>query len=108
MEYCSGSDLSIYIKKRGKIPSLEYIPRGSVDGEKVFWPHPASGGLDERVTRLLGQLGKLVNTEIGHRADLLAIALRFLRGQNLIHRDIKPQVSSISQEIPMKLTIRIS
>jgi len=62
MEYCSGSDLSIYIKKRGKIPSLEYIPRGSVDGEKVFWPHPASGGLDERVTRhFLGQLGKLTS-----------------------------------------------
>jgi len=67
MEYCSGSDLSIYIKKRGKIPSLEYIPRGSVDGEKVFWPHPASGGLDERVTRhFLGQLGKLTS-RIYHR-----------------------------------------
>jgi serine/threonine-protein kinase ULK/ATG1 len=60
MEYCSGSDLSIYIKKRGKIPSLEYLPRGSVDGQKVFWPHPESGGLDERVTRhFLGQLGEL-------------------------------------------------
>ena len=62
MEYCSGSDLSIYIKKRGKIPSLEYLPRGSLDGQKVFWPHPETGGLDERVTRhFLGQLGKLRN-----------------------------------------------
>jgi serine/threonine-protein kinase ULK/ATG1 len=60
MEYCSGSDLSIYIKKRGKISSLEYTPRGSPDGAKVFWPHPDSGGLDERVTRhFLGQLGEL-------------------------------------------------
>lgn len=61
MEYCSGSDLSIYIKKRGKIPSLEYVPRESVDGQKVFWPHPEAGGLDERVTRhFLGQLGELI------------------------------------------------
>lgn len=94
MEYCSGSDLSIYIKKRGKIPSLEYVPRRSVNGEKVFWPHPDAGGLDERVTRhFLGQLGKLAAFVCHPRADQIAIALRFLRGQNLIHRDIKPQVS---------------
>lgn len=96
MEYCSGSDLSIYIKKRGKISSLEYVPRGSLGGEKVFWPHPNSGGLDERVTRhFLGQLGELMIPVVFRRAHVPAIALRFLRGQNLIHRDIKPQVSFI-------------
>ncbi|RSH93147.1 Serine/threonine-protein kinase [Saitozyma podzolica] len=85
MEYCTGSDLSIYIKNRGKLPTLDFVPRPGMalsgsypsEGDKVFWPHPPTGGLDERVTRcFLGQLAQ---------------ALRFLRSQNLIHRDIKPQ-----------------
>jgi serine/threonine-protein kinase ULK/ATG1 len=59
MEFCSGSDLSIYIKNRGKLPTLDYVPRRSTNGDKVFWPHPASGGIDERVARcFLGQLGE--------------------------------------------------
>jgi serine/threonine-protein kinase ULK/ATG1 len=63
MEFCSGSDLSIYIKKRGQIESLDYVPKFSSTGEKVFWPHPEAGGLDERVTRhFLGQLGKRFST----------------------------------------------
>lgn len=64
MEYCSGNDLSIYLRNRGHIDTLDFMPRvyesamvASRDG-KVFWPHPPSGGLDERVTRcFLGQLG---------------------------------------------------
>lgn len=59
MEFCSGSDLSVYIKNRGKLETLDFVPRNSIDGRKVFWPHPAVGGLDERVTRhFLGQLGE--------------------------------------------------
>ncbi|KAK8849798.1 hypothetical protein IAR55_005134 [Kwoniella newhampshirensis] len=85
MEFCSGSDLSIYIKQRGRISTLDFVPRpGSSlaklkpnDEGKIFWPHPASGGLDEKIIRsFLGQL---------------ALAIQFLRGENLMHRDIKPQ-----------------
>ncbi|WRT69818.1 serine/threonine-protein kinase ATG1 [Kwoniella shivajii] len=85
MEICSGSDLSIYIKNRGKLETLDFIPRpGSSlahldrkeDG-KIFWPHPSTGGLDEKVTRsFLGQLAQ---------------AIKFLRAEDLMHRDIKPQ-----------------
>lgn len=64
MEFCSGSDLSIYIKNRGQLPTLDYYPRGSFSGEKIYYPHPPTGGLDERVTRsFLGQLGKLKNNQ---------------------------------------------
>ena len=61
MEFCSGSDLSIYIKNRGRLPTLDYLPRAAgPDAEKVFWPHPTAGGIDEKVTRcFLGQLCEL-------------------------------------------------
>ncbi|WWC92685.1 uncharacterized protein L201_007644 [Kwoniella dendrophila CBS 6074] len=85
MEFCSGSDLSIYIKNRGRLETLDFVPKpGSSlshlerkeDG-KIFWPHPNTGGLDEKVTRsFLGQLAQ---------------AIKFLRAQDLMHRDIKPQ-----------------
>ncbi|ORY34580.1 hypothetical protein BCR39DRAFT_116114 [Naematelia encephala] len=85
MEYCSGNDLSVYLRNRGRLPTLDFVPTpsmglvpgpDSVDG-KVFWPHPPTGGLDQRVVRcFLGQL---------------AAALRCLRSHDLIHRDIKPQ-----------------
>lgn len=59
MEYCSGSDLSVYIKNRGRLATLDYVPHGSLDGEKIFYPHPPTGGIAERVTRsFLGQLGE--------------------------------------------------
>lgn len=117
MEFCSGGDLSIYIKKRGKLPTLEYRPYEGAD--LTFWPHPEEGGLDDRVTRsFLGQLGECScsvtatcrhftsSLPIAHasRCHLLgrcanpfslfpcpAEALQFLRARNLIHRDIKPQ-----------------
>lgn len=45
------------------------------------YPHPKDGGLNELVVRcFLGQLAE---------------ALKFLRNQNIIHRDIKPQVSCL-------------
>ncbi|KAJ9127506.1 hypothetical protein QFC24_000915 [Naganishia onofrii] len=80
MEFCSGGDLSIYIRKRGRLPSLEYHladPTGATEGQMMFWPHPKEGGLDDFAVRnFLGQL---------------ADALKFLRSKNLIHRDLKPQ-----------------
>lgn len=61
MEFCSGGDLSIYIRKRGRLPSLEYHladPTGATDGQMMFWPHPKEGGLDDFAVRnFLGQLG---------------------------------------------------
>lgn len=61
MDFCSGGDLSIYIRKRGKLASLDYHlpdPTGRTEGRMVFWPHPAVGGLDDFVVRnFLGQLG---------------------------------------------------
>ncbi|KAL0573419.1 Serine/threonine-protein kinase [Marasmius crinis-equi] len=75
IEYCSGGDLTNYIKKRGRVETLEYIP--SPGEPPQYYPHPRTGGLDEIVVRsFLRQLAR---------------ALKFLRHRNLIHRDIKPQ-----------------
>jgi serine/threonine-protein kinase ULK/ATG1 len=58
MDYCSGGDLSFYIKKRGRLPTLDYVPESG--GKEQYWPHPEEGGLDETVVRcFLGQLGEL-------------------------------------------------
>ncbi|KAL7342541.1 Serine/threonine-protein kinase ATG1 [Rhodotorula toruloides] len=85
MDFCSAGDLSLYIRKRGDLPSLTASNQGllpdsrrSAGGpEKVLYPHPKEGGLNETIVRCF--LGQLVD------------ALRFLRSQNVIHRDIKPQ-----------------
>ena len=67
----------MYLKRRGKLETLDFVPQGSMDGKKMFWPHPPTGGLDERITRsFVGQLAQ---------------ALEFLRRQDLVHRDLKPQ-----------------
>ncbi|KAI5475162.1 serine/threonine protein kinase ATG1 [Pseudohyphozyma bogoriensis] len=86
MAFCSAGDLSVYIRKRGDLPSLHASNAGLVpepgrsptpDQRKVLYPHPKDGGLNETIVRcFLGQLHD---------------ALRFLRAQNVIHRDIKPQ-----------------
>ncbi|KLO06515.1 kinase-like protein [Schizopora paradoxa] len=87
MEYCSGGDLTNYIKKRGKVESLEYIP--SPGAAPQYYPHPKTGGLDEIVVRsFLRQLAR---------------ALKFLRGRNLIHRDIKPQNLLLKPASPEEL-----
>lgn len=87
MDYCSGGDLSQYIKERGKIESLEYVPEPGA--APMYYPHPKTGGLDERVVRsLLLQL---------------ADALKFLRGRDLMHRDLKPQVSTLQH--PRLITV---
>ncbi|KAF9042747.1 kinase-like protein [Hymenopellis radicata] len=75
MEYCSGGDLTNYIKKRGRVETLEYIP--SAGASPQYYPHPRTGGLAEIVVRsFLRQLAR---------------ALKFLRHRGYIHRDIKPQ-----------------
>ncbi|KAK4054701.1 Serine/threonine-protein kinase [Microbotryomycetes sp. JL221] len=90
MAFCSAGDLSIYIRKRGDLVALTASNQGLLpDAEtsraplsesargRVMYPHPKEGGLNETIVRCF--LGQLVD------------ALRFLRAQNVIHRDIKPQ-----------------
>jgi serine/threonine-protein kinase ULK/ATG1 len=56
MGYCSGGDLTNYIKKRGRVETLEYVP--SEGAAPQYYPHPRTGGLDEMVVRcFLRQLG---------------------------------------------------
>ncbi|PCH36885.1 other/ULK/ULK protein kinase [Wolfiporia cocos MD-104 SS10] len=75
IEFCAGGDLSNYIKKRGRVEGLEYVP--SPGAAPIYYPHPRTGGLDEIVVRsFLRQLAR---------------AIKFLRQRNYIHRDIKPQ-----------------
>ncbi|RDB17199.1 Serine/threonine-protein kinase ATG1 [Hypsizygus marmoreus] len=87
MEYCGGGDLTNYIKKRGRVEGLEYIP--SPGAAPQYYPHPRTGGLDEIVVRsFLRQLAR---------------ALKFLRHRNLIHRDIKPQNLLLNAPSPEEL-----
>ncbi|KAG9091100.1 Serine/threonine-protein kinase [Ceratobasidium sp. 370] len=73
MEFCSGGDLSSYIKHRGRVAAL-HTPTSPLP---TYLPHPKVGGLSDPVVRsFVGQL---------------ASAMRFLRARDLIHRDVKPQ-----------------
>ncbi|KAG8876760.1 Serine/threonine-protein kinase [Tulasnella sp. 331] len=91
MEFCSGGDLSKYIRHRGRIEGLEYVPYAGA--AQQYWPHPKSGGLDPVVVRcFLGQLSS---------------SLKFLRGRNLIHRDIKPQNLLLEPSTPADAPIPI-
>lgn len=67
MDFCSAGDLSIYIRKRGDLPSLTASNQGlpaeqgivASGTEKVLYPHPKEGGLNETIVRcFLGQLGE--------------------------------------------------
>ena len=62
IEYCSGGDLTNYIKKRGRVEGLQYAP---YEGAKLqYYEHPRTGGLDEAVVRcFLRQLGKSLSSE---------------------------------------------
>lgn len=62
MEFCAGGDLTNYIKKRGRVEGLQYIP--SPGAPPQYYPHPPTGGLDEIVVRsFLRQLGKSLDWE---------------------------------------------
>lgn len=77
MEYCAGGDLTIYIKKGGRVEGLEYIP--APGAALQYYPHSR---IDEIVVRrFLRQL---------------ALAIKFLRHRNLMHRDIKLQVKTFN------------
>lgn len=56
MEYCAGGDLTNYIKKRGRVEGLEYVPH--LGAPPQYFPQPRTGGLTEIVVRsFLRQLG---------------------------------------------------
>lgn len=87
MEYCSGGDLTNYIKKRGRVEGLEYAPFSGAALQ--YYPHPKLGGLSILVVRsFLRQLAR---------------ALKFLRTRNLMHRDIKPQNLLLNPASPEEL-----
>lgn len=59
MEYCSGGDLTNYIKERGRVENLQYIPESGAAPQ--YYPHPRTGGLAEIVVRsFLRQLGEFL------------------------------------------------
>lgn len=74
MEYCSLGDLSFFIRKRNQLVKHHPLIRSLLER----YPSPAkSKGMNEvLVINFIKQL---------------ASALKFLRSQNLVHRDIKPQ-----------------
>ncbi|TVY60721.1 Serine/threonine-protein kinase ATG1 [Lachnellula suecica] len=72
MEYCELGDLSYFIKKRDKLadnPALKDMVRN--------YPIPPAGGLNEVIVR--------------HFLKQLASALEYMKKQDFIHRDVKPQ-----------------
>ncbi|KAG8689038.1 Serine/threonine-protein kinase [Ceratobasidium sp. 423] len=73
MEFCSGGDLSAYIKHRGRIAAL-HTPTSPMP---TYLSHPKVGGLSKLV----------VSSFVGQ----LSSAMKFLRVRDLIHRDLKPQ-----------------
>jgi len=56
MEDCTGGDLSGYLKSRGRVPGLQYIPEPGA--APAYYPHPRTGGLDVIAVRsFLRQMG---------------------------------------------------
>lgn len=109
MAFCSAGDLSLYIRKRGDLAALTASNQGllpdagnrkEVELKPIMYPHPKEGGLNETIVRcFLGQLGASFRFRVACWEDeaesvlsLTVDALRFLRSQNVIHRDLKPQV----------------
>ncbi|KAK6434159.1 Serine/threonine-protein kinase [Oleoguttula sp. CCFEE 5521] len=72
MEYCQLADLSQFMKKRTQLTDYD-------ETKEIFqkYPNSKTGGLNEVLAR--------------HFLKQIASALQYLRGRNLIHRDIKPQ-----------------
>lgn len=68
MEYCAGGDLTNYIKKRGRVENLQYVPEPGAAPQ--WYPHPRTGGLAETVVRsFLRQLGTLIQSLLSPPTD---------------------------------------
>lgn len=78
MAFCASGDLSQYIKKRFDIYERAGMPEQALArSQKPKYPHPIDGGLNETIVRSI--------------LTQLAAALEFMRGRDIVHRDIKPQ-----------------
>ena len=75
MEYCPLGDLSVFIKRRDKVGHEAMSPY--ICDVLTQYPSTPGAGIHETLVR--------------HFLRQLAAALRFLRSQNLMHRDVKPQ-----------------
>lgn len=59
MEDCTGGDLSNYLKRRGRVEGLQYIPEPGA--APIYYPHPRTGGLEIIAVRsFLRQMGKMM------------------------------------------------
>lgn len=82
MDFSSGGDLSQYIRRKGVMtddPNASSLQAKSFVRASKKYPHPSDGGLNDRVVRSF--------------VEQLASAMEFMRARNIVHRDIKPQVS---------------
>ncbi|RKO97867.1 hypothetical protein CXG81DRAFT_8422, partial [Caulochytrium protostelioides] len=86
MEFCAFGDLSAYIKKKGAIA----VP-SCYRGLPASHPFLAYFADPLAITRLAGPYNGLHETVIRHFLYQLGSSMRFLRKNQLIHRDIKPQ-----------------
>ncbi|SOV09870.1 Serine/threonine-protein kinase ATG1 [Ustilago sp. UG-2017a] len=78
MAFCASGDLSQYIKERFDIYQRAGMPEQSLTRtQEPKYPHPLDGGLNETIVRSI--------------LTQLAAALEFMRGRDIVHRDIKPQ-----------------
>ena len=79
MDYSSGGDLSQFIRRKGSLSRHCQVTESFAAASSGYAPSP-EGGLHTKVIRsFLAQL---------------ASAMQFMRVRNIVHRDIKPQVSS--------------
>ncbi len=94
MEFCSGGDLTNYIKKRGRVEGLEYKP--TPDAALTYYPHPRTGGLDEIAVRsFLRQLGKI--------SDLHVFQLRLTGSSSCTQISTTPQPDPSRHKTPGRI-----
>jgi serine/threonine-protein kinase ULK/ATG1 len=83
MEYCELGDLSLFINKRDKL----FTHPATCDMARKY-PSVPNAGLNEVVIR--------------HFLKQLASALQFLRKDNFVHRDVKPQNLLLLPSVPYR------
>lgn len=86
MDFSSGGDLSQYIRNKGTLSNDPASLSKSFVQAAAQYPHPKDGGLHQRVVRSF--------------LEQLASAMEFMRVRNIVHRDIKPQVSCTPTATP--------
>jgi len=85
MEDCTGGDLSGYLKRRGRIEGLQYIPEPGAALQ--YYPHPRTGGLDVVAVRsFLRQMGMQLYLDLRNNTYILqhAHSSFFVKGTSYI------------------------